>query len=76
MNDDEEGNAKDDPNEEEYPGLSDSPEVDAIINNRDEERIAKSYDKYIGAEVVIPDWKGNKQMIKVSKDIKYDDIST
>ena len=58
INDDEEGIAKGDPNEEGYQGPPDSPEMDEIIDNSDEERVANSYDQYIGAEVVLPDRKG------------------
>ena len=35
---------------------------------------ANYYDQYIGAEVVLPDQKGDKLMIKVRKRIKYDVI--
>ena len=46
------------------------------MDNSDEERAANSYDQYIGAEVIPPDLKGEKLMGKVSKRIKYVDIST
>ena len=36
INDDEEGTAKGDPNEEEFQGLQDSPEIYYIIYNSDE----------------------------------------
>ena len=59
-----------------YQGPTDSPEIDEIIDNSDEERPSKSYDQYIGAEVVIPDWKGDKLLGNVSKRVRYDDTST
>ena len=37
---------------------------------------AKSYDQYIGDKCVLPDWKGEKLMGKVSKCIKYGNIIT
>ena len=37
---------------------------------------ANSYDQYIGAEVVLPDQKGEKLMVKVRKRVIYDDTST
>ena len=58
MNDDEEGISKGDPNEEGYQGPRYYPEIDEIIDNSDEEMEANSYDQYIGAEVVLHDWKG------------------
>ena len=33
------------------------------------------YDQYIRAEVVLPDWKGDKLIVKFRKSIKYDNIS-
>ena len=37
---------------------------------------ANSYEKYIWAEVVVPDRKGKKLIGKIRKYIKYDDIIT
>ena len=65
VNDDEEGIAKFDPNKEGYQGPPYSPEIDEIIDNRDEERAANSYDQYNGDEVVLPDRMGEKLMGKV-----------
>ena len=76
INDDEEGIYNGDPNEEGYQGPPDSPEKDEIIDNSDEERAANSYDRYIGAEVVIPDRQGEELMGKVRKHFIYDDTST
>ena len=50
--------------------------MDDITNNSDEERSANYYEKYIGYEVVLPDWKDEKIIGKVRKCIKYDDKST
>ena len=55
INDDEEGIYNGDPNEKGYQGHLDSPEIDKIIYNIDEERAANSYDQYIGSKVVLPD---------------------
>ena len=76
IDDDEESIANGDPNEEGYQGPPYFPEIDEIIDNIDEERAANYYDQYIGAEVVIPVWKGDKILVKLRKRIKYDDIST
>ena len=57
-NHDKEGIAKGDPNKEGYQGPPDSPEIDELIDNSDEERASNYYDQYIGAEVVIPGRKG------------------
>ena len=76
INYDEEGAAKGNPNGEEYQGLPDYSEIYDIIYNSDEKRAANSYERYIGAEVVLPDRKGEIRMEKVSKRIKYDDIIT
>ena len=51
-------------------------EINEIIDNSDEDRAAKSYEKYIGAEVVPPDRKDKKLMGKVRKRVKYDVSST
>ena len=45
INDDEDGSANVDPNKEEYQGPTDYPEIDEIIDNSDEERVANSYDQ-------------------------------
>ena len=37
---------------------------------------ANAYDQYIGAEVLLPDWKGEKLMWKFRKRIEYDNINT
>ena len=76
INDDEEGIAKGDPNRERYQGPPDSPEIDEILDNSDEEMAANSYGQYIGDEVVLPDFKGEKLMRKVRKGVRYDDKST
>ena len=59
---------------EEYQGPPDSPEIYDIIDNSDEERTSKYYNQYIGVEVVLPVWKGEKIMGKFRKRIKYGDI--
>ena len=75
INDNEEVTAKGDSNYEEYQGLIDSPEIDEIIDNSDEERSDNSYDEYSAAGVVLPDRKGEKLMGKVRKVVKYYCIS-
>ena len=76
INDHKEGIAKGDPNEEGYQGPPDSPEIDEIIDNSDEETAANSPDQYIGAEVGLPDRKGDKLMGEISKIARYDYTST
>ena len=75
INDDKEGIAKGDPNKEGYKGPPDSPEIDEIIDNSDEEREANPYDQYIGSGVVLSYWKGEKIMGKASKRVRHDEIS-
>ena len=58
INDDEEVIDKGEPNEEGYQGPPDPPDIYKRMDNSDEERVANSYDQYIGAEVVLPDRKG------------------
>ena len=65
INDDYDGISKGYQKKEGYQGPPDSPEIDEIVDNSDEERAADSYDQYIGAEVVIPDQKSEKLMMKV-----------
>ena len=55
--------------------LTDSPEIDDVIYNCSKDNATDSYNKYIGADVVLSDWKGDKPMGKVKKNINYDDIS-
>ena len=76
INYEEEVIVKGDSNKEGYQGPPDSPEIDEIIDNSDEKRAANSYDKNIVAEVVLPDWKGEKLMGKVRKRVRYDNTST
>ena len=76
IDDDEEDTSKSKPNDEENQGLPDTPEIDEIIYNIDKEREANSYELYIEAEVVLPDWKGKKKKEKYRKQIKYDNIIT
>ena len=76
INDEEDGTVKGEYNEEDFQLLTDSPEIDDIIDNIDEDRAANSYDSYIGAEVVMPDRKGDNRIKKVRKRIDYGDIST
>ena len=66
INDDEESISKGETNKEGYQGPPNSPEIDEIIDNSDEERVANSYDVYIWDEVVLPDRKGEKLMGKVN----------
>ena len=75
-NDDDEGIAKGDPNKEVYQGPPDSSEIDEIIDNSYEERAYNSYDQYIGDEVFLPDWNGEKLMGNFSKRVRYDDTNT
>ena len=76
INYDEEVITKGDPNAEGYQGPPYYPEIDEIIDNSDEERPSKSYDQYIGADIVLPDCNDKKIMGKVRKRVRYDDTST
>ena len=76
VNDDTECNTKGDTNELGYKGLTYSPDISDIIDNRYKEIAYNSYGQYIGAEVVLPYCKSLKTMGKVSNYVKYVDIST
>ena len=76
MNDDEQGISKGDPNQEGYQGPPYYPDIDEIIDNSVEERVANYYDQYIRTEFFIPDRKGEKLMGEFSKSVRYDDTST
>ena len=73
INDNEEGISKGDTNKEGYQVPPDPPDTQEIKDNSDKEMSANSYDQYIGAEVVLPDRKGEKIMGKVRKRVRYDD---
>ena len=75
INDNQEGIDKGYFNEEGYQGPPDSPDIDEILDNSDEERADNSYDQCIGPEVVLPDRKGEKLIGKVRKRVRYDDAS-
>ena len=76
VNDDKEFITKGERNEEGYQGTPDSPEIYEIIYNSDKEKAVNYYDQYIGAEVLLPDWKGKKIIMNVRKIVIYDDTST
>ena len=76
INDNEEYVTKFDPQEQEYQDLTDSPELDYGIYNRNKEKAADLHDKSIVAEVVLSDSKGDKFTGKVRKCVNYDFAST
>ena len=60
--------------EDDYYGFqTDNPDLDDFIDNSDERNAVNTYDHYIGAEVQIPDSKGQKFMAKVIKKVKSAD---
>lgn len=62
----------DNPMEEDYNGLPEQPDLDDIVNQEDPVLAADTYDTFLGAEVCLPDDKGNKLMARVTKRIKDD----
>ena len=64
INDDEEGDANSEPNKEEYQVILDSPEIYDIINISDLKRTDNSNDQYIGSEVLLPNRKSEKIVVK------------
>ena len=72
INDYEEGIAKGEPNKEGYQGPPYSPDIDKTMDNSNQEREAKYYEQYIGAEVVLRVWKNDKLMGRVRKRVRYD----
>ena len=56
-----------------YFGLSESPDIDKIISNENERTQSDSYDKYIGAEIILPNSADQSLMAKVKKKISSND---
>ena len=59
--------------EEPYLGLPDTPDIDDHVDQSNAENQVNTYDSYVGAEVCIPDEKGQKLMARVSKRMKDSD---
>ena len=59
--------------EGDYYGLEEPHDIDDVVDNTDERTMANTYDQYIGAEVSVPDRKGQKIMAKVMKKVKCKD---
>lgn len=56
-----------------YYGLDPMPEIDDVVDSSDERAAADTYDKYVGAEVSLPDPKGMSLMAKVMKKVSSAD---
>ena len=48
-----------------YLGLEPLPDVDTFVDNSDSRLAADFYDQYVGAEVALPDRKGQTLLAKV-----------
>lgn len=68
VNDDEEAMAGNN-FESDYFGLEPLQDLDEIVDNSDERLAQDTYDKYIGAEVSLPDRKGQLLLAKVTKKV-------
>ena len=56
-----------------YFGLSEVPDIDDFIDYENERTQSDSHDKYIGAEVVLPNSANQNLMAKVKRKLKSDD---
>jgi len=56
-----------------YFGLAEAPDIDEFIDVENERTQSDSYDKYIGAEVVLPNSADQNLMAKVKRKLKSDD---
>ncbi len=56
-----------------YFGLQDKPDIDDVINSENERTQSDSYDKYIGAEIVLPNSADQNLMAKVKKKLMSKD---
>lgn len=65
----------DEVNEGNYMGLEESPELDDVVDNSDDRSMADTYDRYVGAEVAMPDRNGQKIMAKVMKKVITDNAN-
>jgi hypothetical protein len=61
--------------EGEYYGLDPSVDIDDIVDNSDERHATDTYDKYVGAEISLPDPKGISLMAKVMKKVRSADTN-
>ena len=56
-----------------YFGLTEVPDIDEFIDNENERTQSDSYDKYIGAEIVLPNSADQNLMARVKKKIMSND---
>jgi len=59
--------------EGEYLGLQDMPDIDEIIDTENARVEADSYDKFVGAEITLPNRGDQMLMAKVKRKVKSDD---
>ena len=52
--------------EEAHQGSPDSPEIDDVIDQENYEMIVDTYDKFVDAELCLPDKQGRKIMARVT----------
>jgi hypothetical protein len=55
---------------EEPPLVDEAPDIDDIVNSHDPVGASDAYHSYLGAEVLLPDARGNKRMAKVIKRVR------
>ena len=56
--------------EEPHQGLPDSPEMDDVVNQENDEKAIDTYDQFVGAEVCLLYELGIKIMARVTKSVK------
>ncbi len=56
-----------------YFGQPDVPDIDDVIDNENERTQSDSYDKYIGAEIVLPNSADQNLMVRVKKKVMSND---
>ena len=64
---------EDDDWEEAYQVLPDSPYMEAVVDQEYSEKDFDTYDRFVGAEVCLPDKQGRKIMARVTKRVKYNE---
>ena len=59
--------------EEPYQILPDSPDMDDVVYQENDEKYVDTYDQFVGAEICLPDELRKKMMARVIKKVKYNE---
>ena len=58
-----------------YFGLQETPDIDEFIDSENERTQSDSYDKYVGAEIILPNSADQSLMARVKKKISSNDTT-